>query len=187
MRVFKIVKTIYDILLAVVAAICIIAYLVMLCMHIQSFVVLSGSMEPTIMIDDIVLIQPVDIKDVAVDDIITYDDNGTYVTHRVVEITNKGKKTALRMKGDNNNVTDRVLVTNDKLVGKYLTHIQGGGSVYDFIHTPQGLILIVFVPLGIYLILELIVYIGTPEKKKVGTAQQDEENAVSNDDDTVDS
>lgn len=69
--------------------------------------VMSASMEPTIMTGEIILTKQIDFEDVEVGDIIVYKhtyDNGKFkaIVHRVIEKTDE----YLVLKGDNNTVRD---------------------------------------------------------------------------------
>lgn len=78
------------------------------------FCVSSGSMYPTLKINDIVIVRKQ--KQYFIDDIITYFDesfNG-YVTHRIIGIENGRFVT----KGDSNNVVDKNSVNAEQIVGK---------------------------------------------------------------------
>ena len=75
--------------------------------------VISGSMEPTIKIDDYIIIQK--RNDYKIGDIITYKDkNDNLVTHRIIEMG-----TVVITKGDNNNVQDEA-INKDMIKGKVL-------------------------------------------------------------------
>ena len=75
--------------------------------------VVSGSMEPNISIGDMVIIDT-KVKDFKVKDIVTFKDvNNSYVTHRILEITDEGFLT----KGDANNKDDGIIPT-DKMFFK---------------------------------------------------------------------
>ena len=165
MKAVKIIRTIFDIIILLLAVFCISIFLFVKINGMEVLVVKSGSMEPTINVDDVVVIQPVTMPEVKVDDIITYVDNDIYVTHRVVEILDDGQK--LKMKGDNNNTTDKVYVTDKNLKGLYVTHFSNAADTLYFLQSPYGIITLVGVPLLIYMILSLIIYIKTPEDKKV--------------------
>lgn len=75
------------------------------------FVVASGSMEDTININDIIIIKINDSY--KVNDIITYNDNGYFITHRVISIS----ETEIVAKGDANNTTDEV-ISKDLVIGR---------------------------------------------------------------------
>ena len=165
MKAVKIIRTVFDIIIVLLAIFCVSVFLFVKINGIEVLVVQSGSMEPTINVDDVVVIQPVTMPEVKVNDIVTYVDNDVYVTHRVVEILDDGQK--LRMKGDNNNITDRVYVTDKNLKGLYVMHFSNAADTLYFLQSPYGIITLIGVPLLIYMILSLIIYIKTPEDKKV--------------------
>ena len=73
----------------------------------QSYVVLQGSMEPTIHTGSVAIDEPVASADVGVGDIITFArPDGTYVTHRVVRLEDADGQRWLVTKGDANGVED---------------------------------------------------------------------------------
>ena len=75
--------------------------------------VISGSMEPTIKIDDYIIIQK--RNDYKIGDIITYKDkNDNLVTHRIIKISKE-----VITKGDKNNVQDEA-INKDMIKGKVL-------------------------------------------------------------------
>jgi signal peptidase len=81
----------------------------------------SHSMEPLIQQGDVVLLGPISAGEVAVGDIVMYElSNRQRVLHRVHEITTgeNGERIFI-FKGDNNNTTDPMPVTDKQLVGEY--------------------------------------------------------------------
>lgn len=169
MKAVKTIRTIFDVIIVLFAAFCIGVFAFIKITGMEILVVQSGSMEPNICVDDIVIIRPITIPEVKVDDIVTYNDHDTLVTHRVVNVNDTEQGIELTMKGDNNNVEDKTKVTDKNLVGLYVTHISNAADTYYFIKSPYGIIAIIGVPLLIYMILSLIIYIKTPENEKVKT------------------
>lgn len=99
--------------------------------------VVSGSMEPTIKIGDLVLI---DTKDKAIckNDIITfYDEYDNLVTHRVIALYDDYVIT----KGDANN-TDDGKVMRDKIVGRYISKLNAFGYIIQTLKNPLTLVII---------------------------------------------
>lgn len=83
---------------------------------IKPYIVLSGSMEPTISTGGLVWINTRD-KDVQVNDIAAYElAEGTYVTHRVIDVAD-GQYV---FKGDANETEDLVPVARSQIIGKYM-------------------------------------------------------------------
>lgn len=103
--------------------------------------VISGSMEPTIKVGDLVIINTND-KDIKENDVITYvSPNGSLVTHRVNENSSNGFIT----KGDANNTVDEEVVIKDNIVGKYAFKIPYFGIVINALQKPLTLILILII------------------------------------------
>ena len=76
------------------------------------FQVQTGSMEPKIKINDLIIIK--EKRNYKKNDIVTYkDENNNYVTHRIVKITKK----EVIAKGDANNTEDKPISKN-KIIGK---------------------------------------------------------------------
>lgn len=100
------------------------------------FQVITGSMEDTIKINDVVIVKIT--KDVNVNDIITYEDSGNYVTHRVI------RKTAdeLVTKGDANNAEDDPIKI-DRVVGKVVFILTNVSVWINVFKTPKVIIAII--------------------------------------------
>ena len=77
----------------------------------RTFKVGSGSMEPTLKVNDWILVKKQDSYKVK--DIITFKINDEYITHRLIE----QNETRVVTKGDANNVLDQDF-SKDKIVGK---------------------------------------------------------------------
>lgn len=99
-------------------------------------VVVSGSMSPTIEVDDMVIIHRQDSYSRR--DIITYKDGEILVTHRIEDITDGGYIT----KGDANNTTDGT-ISPDRVVGRVILVIPKVGALIAFLRTPFGMLLLV--------------------------------------------
>jgi signal peptidase len=112
--------------------------------------VLSGSMEPTIPVGGVVVIQQTDPATLHVGDIICFklSDSQLWVTHRIVNITDEGFIT----KGDANNVADRWVVERENVVGKVLFTIPYLAYFGSFVHTPLGFLLLIMVPATLIII-----------------------------------
>lgn len=82
---------------------------------ISIFIVKSGSMEPTIKKQSLVIVAPKSIY--KVDDIITYRKSNTTITHRLVE---KIGEDTFKTKGDHNDTADLDFVKEGSVVGKVI-------------------------------------------------------------------
>lgn len=108
----------------------------------QFMTVLSGSMEPLLEPGDLIIIKQTNQAER--NDVVTYQkSNNTYVTHRVTEIVKENGTTALRTKGDANNVADADLVHLDQLVGTLAFTIPNGGYIIQFLKSPIGIITVI--------------------------------------------
>ena len=96
-----------------------------------TFNITSGSMEPTILVDDYVFVK-INEKNIKKGDIITFKTNNTIITHRVVKID----KDTITTRGDNNNVDDEP-IQKKNIIGK-VVHIGHDYGIYlKIIKTPQ--------------------------------------------------
>ena len=113
---------------------------------INDFIVLSGSMEPTIQTGSMAYINTKD-KDLKTDDIATYklfgvDGNYEYVTHRVVGFDSEG---SYIFKGDVNEVVDANPVQKNRIEGKYMFSIPELGFFMDKFSTRYAVIGVIWV------------------------------------------
>jgi signal peptidase len=100
-----------------------------------SLIVVTGSMEPTINPDEMIIIK--EQKSYKENDIITYRDKfGQLITHRIVEIDGENIVT----KGDSNNEPDEI-ISIDKIEGKVIIHSVVLGFI--FLHVLKPLLIIV--------------------------------------------
>ncbi len=110
------------------------------------FEVISGSMSPTIEVQDLVIVK-IGNEDLNVDDIITYIKDDSIITHRVISLEGD----TFVCKGDNNNTFDKS-IKRDIIIGKVVKIIPGVGTFKETILTPKVLVsfLVTFVLFGIY-------------------------------------
>lgn len=106
-------------------------------------VVASGSMEPALSVDDLIL-NHVQIS-YAEGDIITFQSGDSLTTHRIVEVTDTGYVT----KGDANNAPDPDVVQSDAVTGRVIWAIPYAGSALAFLKTPLGMTVLIFAGLCI--------------------------------------
>lgn len=106
------------------------------------FEVLTGSMKDTLNEQDIIIVKLT--TDIDVGDIITFKDNSSYVTHRVVSID----KEKVTTKGDNNNTEDNPINRSD-VIGKVVYDLKGMGIILKVITDKITIILLLLVILSI--------------------------------------
>lgn len=104
----------------------------------QTYAVLTGSMEPTIPTGSLVYVQQVGAGELAVGDVITFRlQSGAVVTHRIQAIDAAGNFTT---QGDANNAADMAAVTAPQVLGRVRFHIPCLGAVCELIKTPAGIL-----------------------------------------------
>lgn len=84
-------------------------------------IVVTNSMEPTIMVNSLSILDKCRIEDIKVGDIVMYKSRiGFNVTHRVIRIKQDDSGIKLYTKGDNNLARDRYPVTKENFLGKII-------------------------------------------------------------------
>ena len=91
--------------------------------------VLTGSMEPTIMADDLIFVKEAD--SFHVDDIVVFQSGSVLVVHRVVDVV----EDSLITRGDANNATDSP-VPIEKVKGVVLGWVSGVGPIVRLMKSP---------------------------------------------------
>lgn len=119
----------------------------------NAYVVLSGSMLPSIQIKDIVVTKKVAEEELEIGDIITFISpdsrfGGISITHRIVDkyYDESTGSYSYRTRGDNNNVADSALVPNNNILGKVILKIPKLGYLQDILSSKGGLIIAVLIP-----------------------------------------
>ena len=127
------------------------------------FEVKTGSMEDTLKIGDWVLVKITD--DIKLNDIVTYEEDNAFITHRVIE----HYKDTYITKGDANNSKDSP-VLRSQIVGKVVKVFPQFGIIKKTLLNPIVLILfIITITLGISLLKK------QPQKKKCENKTKSEE------------
>ena len=126
----------------------------------------SNSMEPTIMVDDVIIGKVSEdwSTKYEVGDVVTFpieiDGVQTFNTHRIVEVFEDEGITYYRTQGDNeqtNPTPDEKLQTSTSIVAKWTgTRIPGVGGFLSFIRTQLGFFLCVLLPMILFFVYEAI-------------------------------
>ena len=118
--------------------------------------VTTGSMEPDLMVGDVILIKEIPAEDIHKGDIITYKSLqgelvGKLITHRVVEepVFNSGN-CVIQTKGDVAGAALDPKITYDQVQGKYQNKLGFIDKIYTFFFTPYGLITFIFIILALF-------------------------------------
>ena len=100
---------------------------------IHRYLVVSGSMEPSLYAGDIVFVNTnIDFEDVEIGDVIIFKHRGMNIIHRVIETTTINEKTYFKTKGDANKFDDGFVVSTENFSGKAPFHIDKIGYAVDF-------------------------------------------------------
>ena len=115
-------------------------------------VVVSGSMEPVISVNDFIVVHAE--ENYAVDDVIMfYDDTrGEYVTHRII-LAADGYYTT---QGDANNAPDPFSVPQSAVVGKVVWVMEGFGAAVRFVQSPAGFFAVIGAGILVWLGMDVI-------------------------------
>lgn len=111
----------------------------------QTYAVVSGSMEPDYPVGSLLYVKSVDYKQLEVGDVITFMiDEDTVATHRIIEIIPDDEDPEVlrfRTKGDNNRVEDGTPVHYKNIIGTPVFCIPGLGYFANYIQNPPGMYL----------------------------------------------
>ena len=106
-------------------------------------VVLSGSMEPVLHVDDLVIIKEQDSYEVG--DVVVYRDGSSLTIHRIIDLDGDTVIT----QGDANNVHDEPF-TADKIKGKMVKVIHGAGRFVDTVRSPVCIGIVLAAAIGLF-------------------------------------
>ena len=121
------------------------------------FTVKTGSMEPVIKQNDVILVKTQNFYEV--DDIITYKEGKSYITHRIISVRGHDIIT----QGDANNAKDSS-ITDDVVIGKVVKIFSNMG-IWQKIFTTPKIIIMIFATLILFDI--AISYKGIRKKQNI--------------------
>lgn len=141
--------------------------------------VMTGSMEPAIPVDTMLLVRQVDPEEIVPGDVITFFSpdpslDGAPITHRVQRVEQRDGNPCFITKGDANALEDREPVSGERLVGKVIFASAGLGLLIRLLSNPLifgGLILL---PLLAILLMNLYRTV----RLAADLARQEEETAI---------
>lgn len=122
-------------------------------------VVLSGSMEDRLSVDDLVIIKAAD--DYAVNDIVIYQDGSSLVIHRIIEIDGDSVTT----KGDANNTADKP-INKSQIKGVLIFDIPKIGAAVHMIKQPVFMIVLLAAAI-------ILIELSYAKEKDKGTEELD--------------
>lgn len=109
----------------------------------KNFVIVSESMEPTIMVGDAIFVKKVPEKEIKINDIISFHDGECINTHRIVGVSEENGIKMYRTKGDNNRGEDKEKVSYDQIEGKYLFKINNFGNLIKVLQSKVTLVILI--------------------------------------------
>lgn len=125
----------------------------------NTYVVLSGSMEPTYHTGSLLYVKSVDPQDLRVGDPITFMLNeDTVATHRIIEILPDEEDSSVlrfRTQGDANDAPDGTPVHYKNIIGKPVFSVPYLGYFANFVQNPPGL----YFAIGFAVVLVLLVFL----------------------------
>lgn len=106
------------------------------------FKVVTGSMGSVVKIDDVVVVKIT--KDVKENEIVTYQENNNFITHRVTKVG----RTYITAKGDSNNTEDQP-VLKENIVGRVI-HVLNGFGIWQRVFSNPQILISLFITLILF-------------------------------------
>ena len=136
----------------------------------------SESMSPTFNQGDMIIIKKVDTSTLKEGDIITFhtiiENRYALNTHRIVKIEQSNGYRTYETKGDNNMISDRHIISDNDIVGKYVTRLPGFGKVINFLSTSAGFFIVIVLPMLAFFIYQVYHLIVVSARLKKATAAE---------------
>jgi signal peptidase len=124
----------------------------------RSFTVMSGSMQPTIHVGDVVIDKKIRPLDARPGDVVTFSDptgRKRLITHRIRSIRVQGNTVQVVTKGDANNTVERWAVPANGRIGRVELRVWKLGYPLVYAHSRYGLIGFVAIPALLLCLVEL--------------------------------
>lgn len=125
------------------------------------FRVVTGSMEPQIPVDSLILVKREEASNLQVGDVISFYSRdpsllGEVNTHRIVEIHENEGSLSFTTKGDANNIVDRYDTMEEDLLGKVVFSSASIGKFVRLLSNPLVFFPFIILPLAILIIKNII-------------------------------
>ncbi|MBR1422223.1 MAG: signal peptidase I, partial [Ruminococcus sp.] len=119
--------------------------------------VMTGSMEPSIHVDDYIIVRKTEVSKLKAGDVISFysedgDAAGKLVTHRIMALNKDG---TFVTKGDANEAADNKSIRPDQIVGKYIRKSRFFKWINSFANAKKLLLVLVIIPLTIVALYEV--------------------------------
>lgn len=146
-----------------------------------AYVIVSGSMEPSIHVNDAIVIKRTESTDIEVGDVVTYRSldpsyYGIMITHRIIDIVNEDGEIKYVTKGDANQTRDRSLVSLDQIYGEVIMRIPKLGYLQYFLATAYGWIIAVVVPCVGIIVYDMLKLVKTIKNNSRSDKRKNREN-----------
>lgn len=116
---------------------------------------MSGSAEDHIEVGDLIFAKEPDIAALKEGDVVSYMEEGTVITHRIVEIYTETDGTLRYVtKGDANNIEDSP-ITADAIIGTYWFRIPCLGDFAMFLQQPMGMAVFIGIPICVFILWDI--------------------------------
>jgi signal peptidase I len=143
------------------------------------FRVMTGSMEPTIPTDSLIVVKKIEASELNVGDVISFYSkdpslDGAVNTHRIVAIEEEAGKYYFTTKGDANNVDDQYTTTESDLIGKVIMVSYKWGKAVRLLSNPLLFIPLIIFPLAVILAMNLYQTVSLARK----IAREEHEQAI---------
>lgn len=119
----------------------------------KAYIVNTDSMAATdFEAGDLIFVKEVDPASLQEGDIITYisqnsESFGEVITHKIKSLTTDATgNPGFITYGTTTGAVDATVVTYPYVMGKYVSHLDGVGTFFNFLKTPQGYIICIFIP-----------------------------------------
>lgn len=119
---------------------------------VKFYCVISGSMEPVISVNDVIIIKQVDDDEIKKGDIITFTINNETITHRVVDVQRDKDGYYYITKGESNNTNDSQKVMYKNVEGKYIYKIPKIGRIAVMLQSKFTLFAVIGVIIFLYIL-----------------------------------
>jgi len=137
--------------------------------NIKIYTIVTESMEPTIKVNDIIIVKKCSEEELMQNAIITFKRDEEIITHRIAQIVENNNKKIYVTKGDNNNVEDNSTITYEDIIGKKICVVPQIGKITILLKNTKCLIIFIII-----LLLFVINKIANKRKKIIRKKQRQE-------------
>lgn len=103
----------------------------------KNFIILSESMADTLNTGDLIFVK--ESEEIKNNEIISFKEGSSIVTHRVIEIIEQDGQVFYKTKGDANKTIDERLITKNEIEGVYCFKIAKVGTIILFFQSEVGI------------------------------------------------